>query len=239
MYFVAGTKERAARPEDVGKWCDIDYYDGLRDPRGYEDEKYDTRKGYGLTFWTDRLLTQTRSWIERYEIHTFLELGCAKGFVVQAMRMQGVAAWGLDISKYATSMCHPEMKPFVLKQDATDLSRWKDKYFDYIYSWDFLEHLDRDKVSKCLRECRRVCKGEMEHGITAFDKMYGSIAATFPDEPQDPTHVSCYTVDWWKAQISGIFSKKEVTKFEVGQTNAERRKLINLHINLREKNEKG
>lgn len=216
-FFVPGTKERAGRPKDVGKWCDADYFDGLRDPRGYLDQKYDYRKGYGAMFWSDKFLERARGKIKDYHIHRYLELGCAKGFQVQAMRMQGVEAWGIDLSEYATSSCHPEMKRWILCGDATDLSRFEGDYFDYVNAWDFLEHLFPDEIKKCLKECKRVCNGWLEYGVSAWDKDYKSIAVAFPYEPQDPTHVSCYRVEWWRELFESFFDKKEIRKWDVSK----------------------
>lgn len=234
-FFVPGSKENAKRPKDVGEWTDIDYHDGLRDPRGYLHQRYDYRKGYGITLWDDRLLEETRGIMEKYHVHRYLELGCAKGFRVQAYRMQGVEAWGIDISKYATSNCHPEMKKWILCQDATDLSRFEDGFFDYIYSWDFLEHLYPDEIRKCLNECRRVGNGWMFHGLTYFDKNYVSIAQAFHDEPQDPTHVSCYRLEWWKEMIYSIFDKDEIKEWKASMT-TKRRGVLQFRVKLQEIN---
>lgn len=231
--FVAGNKENAKRPKRVGEWCDRDYFDGLRDPRGYLNQKYDHRKGYGLTFWDDRLLEQARDMIKIYHIHRFLELGCAKGFRVQAMRMQGVEAWGIDISYYATANCHPDLKDYILCQDATDLSRFEDSYFDFIHAWDFLEHLLPDEIKKCLKECKRVGTRWLEYGVSVFNKDYESIAVAFPYEPQDPTHVSCYTIEWWRKLFDSLFDKEEIVRWEVGKTGG-RRYQLHVQIKLRE-----
>jgi len=200
--FVPGSKQRAKRPKDVGKWCDANYFDGLKDPRGYTDLRYDHRKGYGLTFWTDGFLGSAREIAQRYSpLGTFLELGCAKGFLVQAMRMIGVEAYGVDVSEYALSHSHPDIRQFLHRHSAADLSAFPDNYFDLVWSWDFMEHLDEDEIISCLKESLRVSRRRVVHNLTAFDREYGSIAEAFPDEPQDPTHVSCHTKGWGEALV--------------------------------------
>ncbi len=208
--FVAGSKERAERMSDPKYFCTGDYYDGLRNPKGYTDEAYDLRRGYGLTVWTDDVLDGMRDKIKMYNIYTYLELGCGKGFNVQGMRMQGCSAFGIDISAYSTSNCHPDMEKYILCRDATDLSIFKDKHFDYVTSWDFLEHLTLKDAEKCLNECRRVGKKHQYHGLTSFDKNYGSIAMTFPKEPQDPTHVSCFVPEIWDKLFNKVFNGAEI-----------------------------
>lgn len=237
--FVAKNIEEAQRPKNVGKWCDWQYFDGLKDSRGYTDPQFDYRKGYGLTYWSDGFLGTAKYLAERFSpLFTFLELGCAKGFLVQAMRMIGIEAYGMDISEYAVSNCHPDMKDYIFCQNATDLSRFKDEYFDLVYSWDFLEHLYPQELHECLKECRRVGKGWMRHGITVFDKDYVSIAEKFPEEPQDPTHVSCYKRDWWERMFRVIFSKEEIREVnlsnELFKEGDKRRSMLEIVIKLNE-----
>ncbi len=220
--FVARTKEVAKAMSDSKTFCDKNYYDGLANPDGYTNPAYDHRRGYGLTFWNDDKLETMRELIKKYNIHTYLELGCGKGFNVQSLRMQGVSAFGIDISDYATTHCHPAMQPYIFCQDATDLSRFKDDYFDYVFSWDFLEHLKLENVEKCLRECKRVGKKWSSHGLTSFDKNYGSIAVAFPTEPQDPTHVSCYKKEVWDKLFRKIFGK-DIKKIEHNKNEKGRR----------------
>jgi len=211
--FVAQTKQVAKMMSDSKVFTNQGYYDGLADIRGYEDPAYDKRRGYGLTIWTDNLLVKAQRLIKEYGIYTYLELGCGKGFDVQAMRMLGVTAYGVDISDYATTHCHPAMKPYIFCQDAVDLSRFQDNYFDYVFSWDFLEHLKLEDAEKCLRECKRVGRKWSSHGLTSFDDNYGSVAMAFPKEPQDPTHVSCYKKEVWDKLFKEVFGK-DIKKIE-------------------------
>ncbi|RKY33195.1 MAG: hypothetical protein DRP74_00650 [Candidatus Omnitrophota bacterium] len=191
----------------------------MRDPRAYKDPKYDNRKGYGLYYWHDGYIEIAKQLIRRFKIFKFLELGCAKGFLVQAMRMIGVEAYGVDISEYAVANCHPEMKKYIMQGDATELGIFEDCYFDLVFSWDFLEHLKSEEILRCLIECRRVSDKYIYHGITVFDKNYGSIAKHFPNEPQDPTHVSCYNINWWRKIFREVFADKEIIEFKL-QDNA-------------------
>ncbi len=213
--FIPGSAQRAKRPRDVGRWCDADYFDGLADPRGYSDLRYDHRKGYGLTFWSDGFLGTARTLAKRYSpLGTFLELGCAKGFLVQALRMVGVEAYGVDISGYALSCSHPDICQFLHRQSAADLSNLPDSYFDLVWSWDFMEHLDEAEIVACLGESLRVGRRRVVHNLTVFDREYGSIAQAFPDEPQDPTHVSCHTKGWWAKLVREFVPAERIRAIE-------------------------
>jgi len=215
--FVAGSEENAKRPKNLKRWLDKNYFDGLAEPLGYTfPEKFDNRKGYGLMMWKDRYLDTARGLAKRFApVYTFLELGCAKGFLPQAFRMQGIDAVGVDISMYAIANCHPEMLHYLFRANATDLKRFfGDDTFDLVYSWDFMEHLTPEEIIKCLKESKRIGKHWINHNITVFDKDYGSVAKRFYMEPQDPTHVSCYTKEWWRAIFNKVFSDDEIKSFE-------------------------
>lgn len=46
-------------------------------------------------------------------VRTVLDVGCAKGFVVRALRRLGVEAWGIDPSAYAIAHAPEEVRPYV------------------------------------------------------------------------------------------------------------------------------
>ena len=50
-----------------------------------------------------------------------LEIGCAKGFLVEDLREQGVDAWGIDISPYAIGEAPEGVAPYVSVGDVYDL----------------------------------------------------------------------------------------------------------------------
>src|SRR5438128_1045512 len=41
-----------------------------------------------------------------------LDAGCATGFLVEALRQRGVAAFGVDVSEYAIRNVHPTIRPY-------------------------------------------------------------------------------------------------------------------------------
>jgi ubiquinone/menaquinone biosynthesis C-methylase UbiE len=87
-----------------------------------------------------------------------LDLGCAKGYLVQGLRLLGIETYGIDVSEYAVSTAPENIKKFVCVGSTTDLSRFKDKEFDLITCYDILEHLTDEELSKTLPEITRVLK---------------------------------------------------------------------------------
>src|SRR5690348_10717169 len=51
---------------------------------------------------------------------TVFDLGCAKGFLVEALRDRAVEAWGSDISEYAIGDVRSDMRPFCHVRAATE-----------------------------------------------------------------------------------------------------------------------
>ncbi len=60
-------------------------------------------KGYGDYSYHPRWMDVAR-WVKsRWQPTSVLDVGCAKGFLVQELRMLGVEAYGVDISEYAVN----------------------------------------------------------------------------------------------------------------------------------------
>ena len=67
-----------------------------------------------------------------------LDYGCAKGFVVKALRMLNYDAYGMDISEYAISQAPKEIEEYVeLITSGQTISR----LYDWIITKDTLEHI--------------------------------------------------------------------------------------------------
>lgn len=83
---------------------------------------------------------------------TFLDVGCALGFTVKALRRIGVQAWGYDISEWAINNCDPEITPYVRT------SSWPG-HFDYMLLKDVAEHLEpgqlRDLIDRLTGQLRK------------------------------------------------------------------------------------
>ena len=67
-----------------------------------------------------------------------LDFGCARGYVVKAMRSLGYNAYGVDVSQWAVENADEETKPYL--SWSTD-SPLKAMGFDWIIAKDVLEHI--------------------------------------------------------------------------------------------------
>src|ERR1700675_1482354 len=66
-----------------------------------------------------------------------LDVGCAKGFLVEALRDRGVEAFGIDISPYAISEVRPDIRHFCRVASAVEPF---DRRYDLIICIEVLEH---------------------------------------------------------------------------------------------------
>lgn len=121
----------------------------------------------------DRRAERIRAILPQLVRPRVLELGCAKGFSIRAMRDAGYDAYGVDWSSYAIASAPRSVRPYVLRAACFALPFAND-VFDLVLSVDLLEHLDEPHARQTLREARRV--GQMQlHVVTTsqlFPKMF-------------------------------------------------------------------
>lgn len=76
-----------------------------------------------------------------------LDFGCAKGYLVHALRKFGYDAYGIDISEYAIQNCHPEVKDFLAQGSLNSI--FSDD-FDFVVTKDVLEHIPYRDINRTL-----------------------------------------------------------------------------------------
>jgi hypothetical protein len=89
-----------------GEWCDADYFEhGLM---SNWTDGYTWKAFAGLFRDTAEFLTAMFP-----EAESFLDAGCAKGFLVRSLRKRGKQAWGFDHSAWAIEHAEESARPFV------------------------------------------------------------------------------------------------------------------------------
>lgn len=122
------------------------YFDG---PREY---------GYGGFRYDGRWQPVAEAIINHYGLKLgdrVLDVGCAKGFLVQDLIANGVDAIGIDISAYAVSNCHAVVKERLLVGNATSLP-FQDGSFKCVISLDTIHNLSKSCAVVALSEVQRV-----------------------------------------------------------------------------------
>ena len=116
----------------------------------FDKDYYENGVEKGISGYTNYRWMPTRSIPEAMEIKksfdfkTCVDIGCAKGFLVHALRILGCDAFGEDISEYAIENCHEKVKPF--------LSTETDKKYDLLICKDVLEHVPQEQLPTLLKK---------------------------------------------------------------------------------------
>ena len=125
---------------------------------------------------------------------TILDFGCAKGYVVRALRELGFKAHGVDISEYAINCSDPETKPFLtLLPEQGDFEL---QPFDWILCKDVLEHLAEEQCHELLRKFKKTGARLFVIVPLGDGKSY-----TIPEMELDVTHKVRRSLRWWAESI--------------------------------------
>lgn len=155
---------------------------------GFYDQAYfDGGKGYHSYGDAEHFNDTAEHIINWFNPRTVLEIGCAKGYLVKALRERGVKAYGLDISEYAVANAPEEVADYLFVYDVTSGQPLEFPRYDLIVSFDTFEHLpeaDLDKVWTFLNK----------HGNDAYIRV-GTLNT--PDWQHDPSHITMHRLEWW------------------------------------------
>lgn len=132
--------------------------------------------------WRNFFNTLAKTIIERFHPVRVMDVGCAKGFLVEHLRDGGVEAYGIDISSYAISEVRPDIKPYC--HVATAMQPLEE-YYDLITCIEVAEHLAEE-------EGRQLIKNICQH---TDEVLFSSTATDF----DDPTHINVQPPQYWKA----------------------------------------
>ena len=97
-----------------------------------------------------------------------LDVGCAKGFLVEALSELGMDALGCDSSQFAVDHAPSSMRGRIRRADPRDGLPYGDDDFDVVTVLETLEHLPPESVPAALGEIRRVCRGFVYATIPSF-----------------------------------------------------------------------
>ena len=135
---------------------DIHYFDGKLGnphPEGYWE--------YALSDWMSGeiqryLLSLNPAVMANKKV---LELGCAKGYLVEYLRNLGIDAYGIDISQYAID--NTPIPDYVTLGDIYDLSAYSNKEFDWVYSIRLLPCLDPATIPDLITNITKISKNQL------------------------------------------------------------------------------
>jgi ADP-heptose:LPS heptosyltransferase/2-polyprenyl-3-methyl-5-hydroxy-6-metoxy-1,4-benzoquinol methylase/glycosyltransferase involved in cell wall biosynthesis len=168
-------------------WYDADYFEnGI---------KSNWTGGYSWTAF-QRLFHDTAAFLRAMFplAESYLDAGCAKGFLVKALREAGKEAHGFDASAWAIEHAEAEARPFVTLAGVEDYVF--DRPVDVLTCFDLLPHLTEEQAAAFLRRARE----RVRIAAVAVIATYTNQAETDPAD-RDFSRVTRQTREWW----DGVF----------------------------------
>lgn len=179
------------------------------DEKYFEDGVRNRVSAYENYRWMpERSIREASSIINNIKFDTVLDYGCAKGFMVYALRLLGKEAYGADVSQYAVKNCHPNVKDYLQVIENTEqlTGGW-----DLIIAKDVLEHIPKDVIPSVLSELRRRCKT-----IFIAVPLGDGIRYRIREYEMDITHIVREPEEWWLKTIVNAGFKIKYFDYQFG-----------------------
>lgn len=156
---------------------------------GYGKEYFEKHLGHFAYTWDephwlaffDRIAEEI---VARLKPRTVLDVGCGIGFLVEALRRRGVAAYGVDISEYAISQVPGQLQTYCRVASAADpLPNDFPQSYDLITCIEVLEHIPEEQAKDAVRL--------MAHRTSSV------LFSSTPHDANEPTHINLHPVLYW------------------------------------------
>ena len=179
--------ERTPVATPPGSEYNSEYYDayGRLGPSTYTRENPHWLKFFGRV--ADSLIQQLNP-------QTALDVGCAKGFLVECLRDRDVEAYGFDVSEYAIREVRDDIRPYCSVGSASD-SITKD--YDLITCIEVCEHLPESEAQETIRQMT------LHTDIILF--------SSTPTNFEEPTHINVHPIiDWLRIFAQYSFAPDQI-----------------------------
>lgn len=121
-----------------------------------------------------------------------LDVGCGLGYLVKWLRFFGIDAYGIDFSPDARKLVDRDLQRYIKVADVADIP-YDDETFDLVVSYNLLQHLERSKIKKAIRETIRVAKNMVFHKVLTPENPAYSLF-----HHRDFSNVSFFFAKYWK-----------------------------------------
>jgi len=170
----------------------------------YEDGVKNGVSGYENYHWMPtRSIPEAIEIKNRFNFSSCVDFGCAKGFLVHALRLLNCNAYGEDISEYALQNCHPSVANYV--------SLPNNKKYELLICKDVLEHVSVEDLPNMLNIINKKA-----------DKFFFVIPLGDDDKfrireyEMDITHVTKKDEQWWIEMFNKHNFKLEEFSYSFG-----------------------
>lgn len=123
-----------------------------------------------------------------------LDFGCAKGYLVRALRLLYRDAWGVDISTYAIANVDLDTKEFCFINNSQN-PLMSMNVFDFCIAKDVFEHINEDYIGSTL-------KSIPANKMLVIIPLGENGKFKVPVNNLDVTHVICKDELWWIHKFS-------------------------------------
>ena len=119
-----------------------------------------------------------------------LDVGCACGHLVSALRDSGVEAYGTDASAYAIEHVRPEYRKFCCRSALPDivLPDSFPKKYDLVTCIEVIEHINGTDNEKAISS------------LTALSDTV--LFSSTPDDFDEPTHINVHPISFWCGEFA-------------------------------------
>lgn len=126
---------------------------------------------------------------------TVLDVGCARGLLVQAFTVQGVDAHGVDISTHAVESAHEDVRDRLSVASATEPIQGR---YDLVTCIEVLEHMSPADAQVAIDRLTAVT-----------DRV---LFSSSPEDHDEPTHINTNPGEQWAAWFAerGFFRRVDV-----------------------------
>ena len=187
---MAAALLQTTQPPLPAEYYDADYYDGLNGKSNYCGYTWE-RLG--------PLFRATAQWLGNLfpQAQSYLDVGCAKGYLVRALRESGKQACGIDHSRYCVQDDADSIaKPYLYEQRLEALAL--DRTFDIILAYETLEHLTETQIVSILPRLRQHVRLGLLATIPTPDMPHKK---AWHEAQREPSHLTLKPRAWWVEQF--------------------------------------
>jgi ADP-heptose:LPS heptosyltransferase/glycosyltransferase involved in cell wall biosynthesis len=185
----SGHRHRLIPPVPIpGEWYDEDYFEtGI---------KSNWHQGYSWTLF-EGVFRECAAFLTAIfpTAHSYLDIGCAKGFLVRTLREAGKECWGFDHSPWAIAQAEAGVQPFLTLASVDAVSF--ERRFDLVLAFDILQQLTESQIVSFLSRVRAWTDIGMVAVIPSFTDAEEEQRYNETRHTSDLAHITMHTRHWW------------------------------------------
>jgi SAM-dependent methyltransferase len=183
--------------------------------------------------WRNFFMSVADRLIGAFNPGSVLDVGCARGLLVQSFTVQGVEAWGLDISAHAIASAHEDVRDRLRVASATDPI---EGHYDLVTCIEVLEHMsEADAQERRVPTLHELVKGyeqqyartrtellEKRRALLEADREINALRGRLDERPVDTEEVDRLRAEVAQHRHASLVSRDHVIGLEAENGRLER-----------------